>query len=125
MPRASGKGIKRTIEQATGATSGSAPAQTAAQETTAPEASAPDPSAPGASALQAGLSEASRDAAAPAEEGTGAAAEEPQPQGDQAANVQEFDGAQQQPGVAAQSAEAADSVLQAGSDAVQSTVQVG
>lgn len=130
VPRASGKGIKRSIEQATGATSTSASAQAG------PEAGAADPSArtstaadthvSAAEALQTAPSEASHDATAPAGHGTSPSGDVSiqAPDGAHAPGSATLTDAEQQAGIAAQAAGAAGSALQAGSDAVQSAVQV-
>lgn len=122
VPRASGKGTKRTIEQATGATAATAPAQAA------PEANGPDSSAPDATAPQAAPSEASGDAATQAAgDAISPAAEDSQPQANEGGSSSKESGLNdidQQPGLAAQAADAAGRALQAGSDAVQSAVQV-
>ena len=118
VPRASGKGTKRTIEQATGATPATAPAQAAA-----PEASAPD-----TVAAQAAPSEPSGDAATQVAGNTASpAAEDALPQANEGgSNSREAASKdmEQQPGLAAQAAEAAGNALQGGSDAVQSAGQV-
>ena len=128
--KATGKGTKRTIEQATGATSATAPAQAAAPDVIAAEASAPEASAPDTSAPQAAPEEASQGAAPQAAaEGASPEAEESKPMADAGgSSFQEATSTndlEQQPGIAAQAAQAASSVIQAGSDAVQSAVQVG
>lgn len=120
-PKPAGKGVKRSIEQATGATPAPDPAAVTLNSSAT---AAPDSSAAEAASVPASSAAAPQ---ATVEEATPSAGES-DAQGEAAdrsgKSVHSANGAQEQPGVAQQAAEAAGSLLQADSDAAQSAVQV-